>query len=189
MNIGLCITGSFCTYSQIKETTTNLINEGNSVFPILSKAVLETDTRFGNAKDFVKDMEDITGNKAVSSIVEAEPFGTNGKLDVLAIAPCTGNTLAKIATGISDDAVTMSAKAHMRNNKPLVIAISTNDALGINMKNIATLLNIKNVYFVPFGQDNPQNKPKSLISDLSLLSKTIESAVKGIQLQPLLLKT
>ena len=187
MNIGLCITGSFCTYNRIKQTIKELTEKGHNVLPIVSSAVLSMDTRFGKAQDFISDFEALTGHKVVSTIVAAEPLGPQGAIDVLVIAPCTGNTLSKIANGISDDAVTMSAKAHMRNYKPLVIAISTNDALGLNMKNIATLMNAKNVYFVPFSQDDPVKKPKSLISNLDMLEDTIEQAMLGKQLQPVLL--
>ena len=187
MNIGLCITGSFCTYSRIKQTITELIEKGHNVLPIVSKAVLNTDTRFGNAKEFIDEVQSLTGHNVVANIVGAEPLGPQNAIDVLVIAPCTGNTLSKIANGISDDAVSMSAKAHMRNYKPLVIALSTNDALGLNMKNLATLMNAKNVYFVPFGQDDAVKKPKSLISNLDLLEQTIDSAIQGKQLQPVLL--
>lgn len=186
MNIGIAITGSFCTYSQILEQIKNLKDDGHNIIPIVSHAVYETDTRFGDAKEFIKTLEEITGNKIVHTIVEAEPLGPKNMIDVLAIAPCTGNTLSKLANGLSDDAVTMSAKAHMRNYKPLVIAISSNDALGLNMKNIATLMNAKNVYFVPFRQDDPIKKPKSLIADLSLLGKTIDEAVANKQIQPII---
>lgn len=187
MKIGLAITGSFCTYEKILEQVDLLIGGGHTILPIVSSAVKNFDTRFGKAKDFIEKLENKAGHKCVYDIVGAEPLGPNNAFEVLVVAPCTGNTLAKIATGISDDAVTMSAKAHMRNFKPLVIAISTNDALGLNMKNIATLLNEKNVYFVPFRQDDPIKKPKSMIADLEYLSQTIENAVAGKQLQPIIL--
>ena len=186
MNIGLCITGSFCTYEKILEVTKNMIDGGHNVIPIVSYAVKNLDTRFGKAEDFISRIEKLTGNSVVSTIVQAEPLGPQNAIDVLAVAPCTGNTLAKLACGISDDAVTMSCKSHMRNYKPLVIAISTNDALGLNMKNLATLMNEKNVYFVPFGQDNPNSKPKSLIANYDLLLDTILLAEKGRQLQPVI---
>ncbi len=187
MNIGLAITGSFCTYKQILEEIKNLVEHGHNVIPIVSSAVLTFDTRFGEAKDFISNLKEITNNDVVSSIVEAEPMGPKNMIDVLAIAPCTGNTLSKLANGISDDAVTMSAKAHMRNYKPLVISISTNDGLGLNLQNIAKLINEKGVYFVPFRQDDPIKKPKSLIADLSKLEETIENAKLNMQIQPLLL--
>ena len=187
MNIGIAITGSFCTYSNILEQIKLLVDKGHNVVPIVSKEVFGTDTRFGKARDFLDKIEKTTGNNIIHTIVDAEPLGPNNKIDVLAVAPCTGNTLAKLANGLSDDAVTMSAKSHMRNYKPLVIAISTNDGLGLNMQNLAKLLNAKNVYFVPFRQDAPQKKPKSLIADLELLLPTIEKAQKNEQIQPIIL--
>ncbi len=187
MKIGLAITGSFCTYEKILEQVDILTSLGHTIIPIVSKAVKNLDTRFGKAENFIKELENKTQHKVVCDIIGAEPLGPSNAFEVLAIAPCTGNTLAKLATGISDDAVTMSAKAHLRNYKPLVIAISTNDALGLNLKNIATLLNEKNVYFVPFKQDDPIKKPKSMVSDLSQLLPTIELAIKGEQIQPIIL--
>ncbi len=188
MKIGLAITGSFCTYAKILEQVDLIISAGHKVVPIVSSAVKNFDTRFGKASEFINALEEKTGEKVIYDIVGAEPLGPSNAFEVLAIAPCTGNTLAKIATGISDDAVTMASKAHMRNYKPLVIAISTNDALGLNLKNIATLLNEKKVYFVPFKQDDPVKKPKSMIADLDLLMPTIESAIKGEQIQPIILQ-
>lgn len=187
MNIGVAITGSFCTCEQILAQLEKMVEAGHNVIPIVSKAVLKTDTRFGKAEDFIAKIEAICGKKVVKNIVEAEPLGPQNKIDVLAIAPCTGNTLAKLANGLSDDAVTMAAKAHMRNYKPLVIAISSNDGLGLNMQNIAKLMNEKGVYFVPFRQDSPTKKPKSLISDLDLLLDTIMLANKNEQIQPILI--
>lgn len=187
MNVGIAITGSFCTCEQILTQLEKIVAAGHKVIPIVSKSVLETDTRFGRAADFLAKIEKICGEKIVKTIVEAEPLGPQNKIDVLAVAPCTGNTIAKLANGLSDDAVTMASKAHMRNYKPLVIAISTNDALGLNMKNIATLMNGKNIFFVPFGQDAPTKKPKSLISDLDLLLDTILFASKNEQIQPILI--
>ncbi len=189
MNIGLAITGSFCTYSQILEQIKFLVEKGNNVIPIVSNEVFSIDTRFGNANEFINKLEEITKNKVVHTIVEAEPLGPKNAIDVLAIAPCTGNTLAKLANGLSDDAVTMSSKAHMRNYKPLVIGLSTNDALGLNLQNIAKLMNAKNVFFIPFRQDAPNTKPKSMIADFSLLYDTILSAIENKQIQPIILGT
>lgn len=188
MNIGLGITGSFCTLDSILAQIEILKEQGYNVLPILSDSVMTYDTRFGKAKDFMDKLEVLTGNLPIDSIVAAEPIGPKNLIDILVVAPCTGNTLAKIANSITDNAVTMAAKSHMRNNKPLVIAISSNDALGLNLANIAKLINTKNIYFVPFGQDNAVNKPKSLISDLNLLIKTIEKAMQNEQLQPLLIQ-
>ena len=144
------------------------------------------DTRFGKGDTFVKDIQRITGKHGIFTIQEAEPIGPKAYLDVLVIAPCTGNTLAKLCNGITDSPVLMAAKAHIRNNKPLIISISTNDAMGMNFKNIGMLMNMKNIYFVPFYQDDPVKKPNSLIGKLSMIPETIEEALKGKQLQPVL---
>lgn len=187
MNIGLGITGSFCTYSKILKQVDRLVTLKHNVIPIVSKAVFETDTRFGEHEEFLKALKEKTGNEIVSSFVDAEPLGPQNKIDIMVVAPCTGNTLSKLANGLSDDGVTMACKAHMRNYKPVVIAISTNDGLGLNMKNLATLMNEKNVFFVPFCQDDPQKKPKSLVADLSKLIDTIEEAKNFRQIQPVIL--
>lgn len=144
------------------------------------------DTRFGSAKDYVEGICDITGNEGIRTICAAEPIGPNNFLDIMVIAPCTGNTAAKLCNGITDTPVLMAAKAHMRNGKPLVISISTNDALGANFKNIGMLMNTKNVYFVPFGQDNCKSKPNSLVAKMELLPETIEYALNGRQIQPVI---
>ena len=188
LNIGFGITGSFCTHEKILIEIENLVNKGHNVIPILTDKVLTTSTRFGSSEEFIKKVEKITQNKVVSNIVEAEPIGPKNLIDILVIAPTTGNTLGKLANAITDNAVTMVFKAHIRNNKPVVIGISTNDALGLNLKNIATLLNAKNIFFVPFGQDDPMKKPKSLIADYSKIEETIEFAWRGEQVQPLLLR-
>ncbi len=184
-NLGFAITGSFCTHQTILEILKNLKKNYN-ILPIFSKSVKSTNTRFGSAKNFVGEVEKITGQKAISNIVLAEPIGPNEKIDVLVIAPCTGNTLAKLANGITDNAVTMVAKSHARNNKPIVVGISTNDALGLNAFNVAKLLNQKNFFFVPFWQDNFEKKPKSLVANWKSLENTIEFALQGKQIQPLL---
>jgi len=188
LNIGFGITGSFCTHALILNEIKKLVEKGYNIIPILTDNVLSTSTRFGTASDFVSEIENITNNKVVSTIVEAEPIGPKNLIDILVIAPTTGNTLGKLANAITDNAVTMVFKAHVRNNKPVVIGISSNDALGLNLKNIATLLNTKNIYFVPFTQDDPIKKPKSLIADYSKIEETIERALKGEQIQPLLIK-
>ncbi len=185
MNIGFGITGSFCTHDKALKAVENLIKKGHNVLPIVSSSVFSTDTRFGKAKDFLKKLEEITKNKIISSVVEAEPIGPKNLIDILVIAPCTGNTLAKLANGITDSAVTMTAKAHTRNNKPVVIAVSTNDALGMSLKNIATLLNTKNYYFVPMKQDNPEQKPKSMVAEFDKIEETIMLAIENKQIQPL----
>ncbi len=185
-NIGFAMCGSFCTFSKvIKEL--NLLSETNSViYPIMSETAFSTDTRFGKSEDFHKVIKEITNQDIIKTVKEAEPIGPKGYLDILLIAPCTGNTLAKLANGIADSSVTMAAKAHLRNSKPLVIAVSTNDGLGAAAKNIGTLLNCKNVYFVPFTQDDCINKPNSLVADMSKIKETLEAALDRKQLQPVL---
>ncbi len=187
MNIGLAVTGSFCTYHEVIEQIKTWTEAGHKVLPIVSREVLTTDTRFGDAKDFLDKLQKLTKKEVVSTIVQAEILGPSNAIDVLAVAPCTGNTLAKLANGISDDAVSLAAKAHMRNFKPLVIGISTNDALGVNMLNLARLMNEKQVYFVPFRQDNPEGKPKSMMAKWGLLLDTMEAAMEGKQIQPVVL--
>lgn len=184
--VGVAITGSFCTFSKIKEVIKKMVADGLEVQPIFSVQTAACDNRFGNAKDFVEEVETITGKKGIYSIAEAEPIGPSGYLDVLVIAPCTGNTLAKLCNGITDTPVLMAAKAHLRNGKPLVISISTNDALGINFKNIGELMNMKNIYFVPFGQDDCLKKPTSMIAHTELIQETIQAALDGKQIQPVI---
>jgi dipicolinate synthase subunit B len=185
-NIGVAITGSFCTFDKVKIEIEEMVKMGINVVPIFSDHSANYDTRFGKGEDFVKDIKAITGHEGIFTIQEAEPIGPKGYLDALVIAPCTGNTLAKLCNGITDTPVLMAAKAHLRNNKPLIISISTNDAMGMNFKNIGMLMNMKNIYFVPFEQDNPEKKPNSLISRLGLIPDTIEAAFEGRQLQPVL---
>ncbi len=156
------------------------------VTPIVSETVAATDTRFGAAHDFMREMERICGRRVISTIAGAEPIGPKGLLDALVICPCTGNTLAKLAHGVTDSSVTMAAKAHLRNGRPLVIAVSTNDGLGASAPNLGALLGRKHVYMVPFGQDDYAGKPTSLVADFSLLPQTIEAACRGEQLQPIL---
>jgi dipicolinate synthase subunit B len=186
-NIGFAVTGSFCTHKRIAEEMKKLVQRGYRILPIFSFATANTDTRFGAAADFRKEIADIAGAEPIDTLTGAEPLGPKGLIDLLVVAPCTGNTLSKIANAITDTPVTMAAKAHLRNNKPLVIGISTNDALGFNLANIARLVAAKNVYFVPFGQDDCVGKPKSLISDMSLVEAAMLKAAEGEQLQPILL--
>lgn len=182
--IGYGITGSFCTFEKTKIAVGELVNLGAAVVPIFSYNVQRMDTRFGGAKEFMEAVEEITGNHGIKTIQEAEPIGPKANLDVMVIAPCTGNTMAKLWNGITDSPVLMASKAHLRNQKPLVISISTNDAMGMNFKNIGNLMNTKNIYFVPFGQDDYKKKPASLIGDLKLLPNTIDQAMEGRQIQP-----
>lgn len=184
--VGFAITGSFCTYEKIKGVVRGLVEDNNRVIPIFSQAAQTVNCRFGNAREFIIEIQGITGERGIFSIQEAEPIGPKGYLDVLVIAPCTGNTMAKLCTGITDSPVLMAAKAHMRNEKPVVISVSTNDALGANLKNIGELMNMKNIYFVPFGQDDYEKKPKSMIAHVEKIPETMEEAMKGRQLQPVI---
>ncbi len=184
--VGLAICGSFCTHKALLSLLP-ILCERYRVIPIFSEAVQTTSTRFGRAEDFCKTVEALCGEPAIRSIVEAETIGPAKLFDLLAIAPCTGNTLAKLAHGIIDATVPMAAKAHLRNARPLVIALASNDALAQGLSNLAALTVRKNCYFVPFGQDDPIHKPTSLIADLTKLPETIEEALSGRQLQPMLL--
>ena len=185
-NIGYGITGSFCTFSKARKEIQRLKEMGANIVPIFSLNAQTLNTRFANAAEYVEGICEITGNEGIKTITEAEPIGPNNYLDVMVIAPCTGNTAAKLCNGITDTPVLMAAKAHMRNGKPLVIAISTNDALGIGFQNIGRLMNMKNIYFVPFGQDNCKSKPNSMIAQMELIPDTIEMALKGKQIQPVI---
>lgn len=186
VKVGFALTGSFCTFGKIMPELEKLVAEGADVLPIISEAVDKSDTRFGRADEWKARVESITNKKIIKTIVDAEPIGPKALLDIMVVAPCTGNTLSKLANGITDTPVTMAAKAHLRNGRPLVIAISTNDGLGANAKNLGLLLNTKNIYFVPFGQDDPIKKCNSLMSHNEMLIPTILEALKGGQLQPLL---
>ncbi len=185
-NIGFGITGSFCTFAKARKEVEHLCDMGANVIPVFSFQAQKCDTRFGSAKEYVEGICEITGNEGIRTIPAAEPIGPNNFLDIMVIAPCTGNTAAKLCNGITDTPVLMAAKAHMRNGKPLVIAISTNDALGANFKNIGMLMNMKQIYFVPFGQDNHKSKPNSLVAKMELLPDTIEYALERKQIQPVL---
>lgn len=184
--IGIAFTGSFCTYARIFEALEALQKEGAVIQTIFSDSAQSIDSRFGTAESFLKRSEEITGIPPILTIKDAEPIGPKSLLDLLVIFPCTGNTLAKLANGITDTPVLMAAKAHLRNDKPLLLSVSTNDALGLNMKNIGLLINAKNIFFIPFGQDNPVKKPTSLISHPELLIPSIESALNKQQIQPLI---
>lgn len=187
LNIGICMCGSFCTLKTVMEQLEVLKNLGVNMTPVISYAVQNTDTRFGSADWFKEKLKEITGNDIIQTIEQAEPIGPKNILDIMLIAPCTGNTLAKLNNGIVDTPVLMAAKAHLRNNKPLLIALATNDALGFNLENIGGLINKKNVYFVPFGQDDCIKKPKSMIADFKKIPDSIEKALLGEQIQPVLI--
>ena len=185
--IGFALCGSFCTHKEALEALERLAAEYETVIPIVSEAAASTDTRFGTAAAFLARLEELTGRPALRSIRETEPIGPKGLLDILVIAPATGNTLAKLAAGIADTSVTMAAKAHLRNRRPVVLAVSSNDALAAGARNIGELLGRKGYYFVPFRQDSPQGKPASLVADFSQISRTVDAALRGEQAQPLLL--
>lgn len=187
IKIGFALTGSFCTFPDVIPVVKALVETGYDVVPVFSEFAYATDTRFGRAADFVRELEMICDHDAIHTIVEAEPIGPKKLFDVVVIAPCTGNTLAKLNNGITDTCVTMAAKAHLRNQRPLVIAVSTNDALGNSAKNIGGLLNCKNVYFVPMKQDNPSGKPRSIVADFPRIPQAVEHALTGAQVQPIYL--
>lgn len=183
--IGFALTGSFCTLSRVLNELETLKNCGADVIPIVSETVWSTDTRFGTAKDFADKIKAICQREIIHDIKGAEPIGPKNLLDALVIAPCTGNTVSKLANAVTDSCVAMAAKASLRNGNPLIIAVSTNDGLGASAPNIGALLARKNVYFVPFGQDDAEGKPTSLVADMSLIVPTISKALSGIQIQPM----
>ena len=187
MNIGFALCGSFCTYEKVFPIMEQLARE-HTVIPIFSPAASTVDSRFGTAEENRKRVTQICGREPLCTIAEVEPIGPKKLLDILVIAPCTGNTLAKLAHGIADTAVTMAAKSHLRNGRPVLVAISTNDALAGAAENIGRLLVRKNYYFVPFGQDDAVNKPTSMIADLAKLPEAMDAAMDGRQMQPVLLK-
>ena len=187
MEIGFAMTGSFCTFEQVFPVMEQLA-KGNHVIPIFSSSAGTTDSRFGTAEVFLQKARNLCGRPPILSIAEAEPIGPKKMLDILVIAPCTGNTLAKLSHSIADGPVTMAAKSHLRNGRPIVLAVSTNDALAGAAENIGRLLARKHYYFVPFGQDNALGKPTSLVADFQKIPDTLEKAVNGIQIQPLLIQ-
>lgn len=184
--VGFAMCGSFCTFSKAIPQMQALVDIGYNVLPIMSFNASTTDTRFGKAKDFISQVEEITGNKLINSIKEAEPLGPKKMTDIMLIAPCTGNTIAKLCSAVTDTPVTMAAKSHLRQEKPLIIAIATNDALGASAQNIGRMMNTKHIYFVPFSQDDPVKKPKSLVAHFELIPDVISLALEGKQLQPVL---
>ena len=186
-SIGFALCGSFCTFNDVFSEIEFLKEEGYNIIPIMSENSYNLDTRFGKAKDWQNLFIEITGNQIIHTIPQAEPIGPQKLLDALIIAPCTGNTLAKLATGITDTCVTLAAKAHLRNARPLIIAPSTNDALANAGKNIGALLNYKNIFFVPFGQDSYKGKPNSMVANFPLIRSTLEYALEGKQLQPIII--
>ena len=187
MRIGFAVTGSFCTFSKILDPIKELVRLGAIVTPIFSFSTAQINSRFYKAEDFRNDVEAITGTTVIDTIPAAEPIGPKKLFDLIIVAPCTGNTIAKLANAITDTPVTMAAKSHLRNGRPVLIAISTNDALAGAAENIGKLLGRKHYYFVPFGQDDPKGKPTSIVADFSRIPEALDAALKGIQLQPILL--
>lgn len=187
MTVGFALTGSFCTFAQVIPQMGKLVGAGHTVIPILSPISYSADTRFGEAETFRKQIEEITGHAVLHTMQEVEPVGPKKMFDLLVVAPATSNTIGKLANGVNDTPVTMACKSHLRNGRPVVLAISTNDALGISARNIGTLLAFRDFYFVPFGQDNVAKKPRSMVAHFDLIPPTVEAAAKGEQLQPLVL--
>ncbi|WP_028986608.1 dipicolinate synthase subunit B [Thermicanus aegyptius] len=186
--IGFGLTGSHCTYDEVLPEMEKLVREGVRVIPVVTYTVANTDTRFGTSEDWLNQIRAITGEEILTTIPEAEPFGPGKTLDLMLIAPCTGNSISKLAHAMTDNAVLMAAKATMRNQRPVVVAISTNDGLGLNAANIAKLISSKLIYFVPFGQDAPTTKPQSLVAKMDLIKETCETALEGKQIQPVLIE-
>ncbi len=187
VKIGFVFTGSFCTFSKVIPKMKLLVKSGAKIIPIMSFNSYNLDTKFGKAKDFIEKIENITGNSIIHSITDAEPIGPKNMTDIMIIAPCSGNTMAKLSYDIIDTPATMAAKSHLRNNRPLVIAPSTNNGLSGNAENIGRLLNKKNYYFVPFRQDNPITKPRSIVFDEEYIIKTLEYALNNEQISPILI--
>ena len=185
--VGFALCGSFCTHEKALTALKRLTEEYVTVIPIVSENAAFTDTRFGTSDALLEQLEELTGHEVLYDIPSVEPLGPKGMIDVLVIAPCTGNTLAKLAAGIADTAVTMAAKAHLRNGRPVVLAVSTNDGLAGAAKNIGALMARKHIYFVPFRQDDPEGKPTSLVADMTQVTAAIAAALEGRQLQPVLL--
>lgn len=187
IKIGFALTGSYCTFETTIPYIKTLVDKGADVIPIMSFNAYNIDTRFGNSKDFVENIENITNNTVLNTFVGVEPLGPKKLIDILVIAPCTGNTISKLANGITDTPVLLAAKSNLRNDNNIVLGISTNDGLSGNAENIGKLLNRKHYYFVPFKQDNPITKPRSLVFDATYLISTIEQALNNEQIQPILL--
>ncbi len=186
VNIGFALTGSFCTFDKTIKVLKDIKKEGANILPIMSFNAYNLDTKFGNASKHIKEIEEITGNKIIHTIQEAEPIGPKKMTDIMVIAPASSNTISKLANGINDTPVTMAVKSHLRNNKPVLVAISTNDALGANAENIGKLLNTRNYYFVPFNQDNPLTKPRSIVFHPEYIVPSIKKALDNEQIEPII---
>ena len=185
--LGFAMCGSFCTFDKAIQQMRILRDAGYEIVPVMSETACSTDTRFGRASDFLWEIEDITGRPAIQTITGAEPIGPKKMVDLMVVAPCTGNTLAKLANGITDTCATMAIKSNLRVQRPVLLHIATNDALAASAQNIGHLLNVKHIYFTPFRQDDSEKKPSSVVADFSLLPKAVEAALDGRQLQPILL--
>lgn len=186
--IGFGLTGSHCTYDAVFPEIEKLVNAGAEVVPVVTATVKNTTTRFGKGEDWIKRIEELTGHKAIDSIVAAEPLGPKMPVDCMVVAPITGASMSKFANALSDSPVLMAAKATLRNQKPVVLGISTNDALGLNGVNIMRLMSTKNIYFIPYGQDDPFKKPNSMVARMSMLVETVEEAILGKQVQPVIVE-
>ena len=187
MKIGYCFTGSFCTFGRSLSVLKGLVADGHDILPIMSENAYYTDTRFQNAQSFSEEVERLCGKKIIHTVVDAEPLGPKIDLDLLIVAPCTGNTLAKVSSGITDTAATMAIKAHLRTDRPTLIALASNDAMSRNLKNVGDMLGRKSVYFVPMLQDDPTGKPHSLVAELEIIPRAVEAAMRGEQLRPIFL--
>lgn len=187
LRIGFVLTGSFCTFAKVMPVIQALIERGDTVTPILSDSAGTLDTRFGTAARWREELTALTGISPIDSIVSAEPIGPKALFDILIVAPCTGNTLARLAHGLTDTPATMAVKSHLRGERPVVLAVSTNDGLSGSAANLGTLLNRRHYYFVPLRQDAPHSKPRSLVADMTLIPAAIDAAMNGRQLQPILL--
>lgn len=186
--IGFGLTGSHCTYDAVFPEIEKLVNAGAEVVPIVTATVKNSTTRFGKGEDWIKRIEELTGHKVIDSIVAAEPLGPKMPVDCMVVAPITGASMSKFANALSDSPVLMAAKATLRNQKPVVLGISTNDALGLNGVNIMRLMSTKNIYFIPYGQDDPFKKPNSMVARMSMLVETVEEAILGKQVQPVIVE-
>ena len=186
IKLGFALCGSFCTFSKIIPVMEQLRKAGIEIFPIMSYNAYSTDTRFGTAESFISRIEEIAGREIIHTLTTAEPIGPKNIIDALVIAPCTGNTLAKLSAGISDTPVTLAAKSTLRNSNPVIIAVSTNDALSNAAKNIGNLMNYKNLFFVPYSQDDYKNKPTSIVADFTKIHETLLEALVGKQIQPII---
>ncbi len=186
ISLGYVMCGSFCTLRRAIDQIKILRDMGASVTPIMSPIVYSTDTRFGRADERISEVEELCGQKIIHTILDAEPIGPKNLFDLIIASPCTGNTLSKLAFGITDTSATMALKAHIRNGKPTLLAVATNDALGATAKNIGLLLNTKNIFFVPFSQDDPKKKPTSMIADFSRIPEAAKAALRGEQLEPII---